>query len=223
MSSKLSGLQKLTVFYCSGLEALPDSIGLLTGLLGFHLDMTPMKEIPASIEALTALRCLTVDECGDGSNAYKTLARCLPSMRLLESLSLGTETEEDGLAIARCLRAWPPPHLRRPIYEFSVDGRTVEPRLQRHWRVLGLPAEADEWDDIEIVEHFREQQSKVVAFASGLHGRLGARSMVSQLDEQLLVLVADEVLGGWSLMREWQEEEGADQKPTAQEPCGSCA
>ena len=73
------------------------------------------------------------------------------------------------------------------------------------------------------MEHFREQQSKVAAFASGLHRRLGAGSMVSQLDEQVLVLVADEVLGGWSLMREWQEEEGADQKPTAQEPCGSCA
>ena len=50
------------------------------------------------------------------------------------------------------------------------------------------------------------------------HTRLWAGSIVSQLDEQVLVLIADEVLGGWSLMREWQGEEGGDQKRKAQEP-----
>ena len=37
----------------------------------------------------------------------------------------------------------------------------------------------------------------------GLHSCLGEGSLVSQLDKQVLVLIADEVLGGWSLMREW--------------------
>jgi len=32
------------------------------------------------------------------------------------------------------------------------------------------------------------------------------------------VLIADEVLGGWSLMREWRGEEGGDQKREAEEP-----
>ena len=90
--------------------------------------------------------------------------------------------------------------------------------MQWHWRGLGLPAEAAEWRDIEIVEHFRGQQSKVAAFASRLHSRLGAGSMVSQLDEQALVLIADEVLGGWSLMREWRGAEGGGQKREAEEP-----
>ena len=40
-----------------------------------------------------------------------------------------------------------------------------------------------------IVEHFQEHQSKVAAFVSGLHRRLGSGSMVSQMDEQLLVLI----------------------------------
>jgi hypothetical protein len=71
---------------------------------------------------------------------------------------------------------------------------------------------------VRIVQHFWEQQSKVSVFASGLHRRLGAGSIVSQLDEQLLVLIADEVLGGWSLMRECRGEEGGHQKPSAQEP-----
>ena len=45
--------------------------------------------MPTSMEALTVLRCLTVFGCGNSSNVYKTLVRCLQSMRLLESLFLG--------------------------------------------------------------------------------------------------------------------------------------
>ena len=29
---------------------------------------------------------------------------------------------------------------------------------------------------------------------------------MSRLDEQTLVLIADEVLGGWGLLREWRQE-----------------
>ena len=36
--------------------------------------------------------------------------------------------------------------------------------------------------------------------------------------EQVLVLIADEVLGGWSLIREWRGEEGEDWKQKAEEP-----
>ena len=39
--------------------------------------------------------------------------------------------------------------------------------------------------------------------------RLGAASEVSRLDEQALVMIADEVLGGWGLLREWRQMEGA--------------
>jgi hypothetical protein len=42
--------------------------------------------------------------------------------------------------------------------------------------------------------------------ASGMHARLGAASGVSWLDEQSLVMIADEVLGsrvGSSLLKEW--------------------
>ena len=50
--------------------------------------------------------------------------------------------------------------------------------LRRHWRALGLPAEAAGWMDFKIEENFRKQQSKVWAFASALHSRLGAGSIV---------------------------------------------
>ena len=106
----------------------------------------------------------------------------------------------------------------RPIIECSESYGFDYSMLRGHWRGLGLPPEAAEWKDIEIVEHFRGQQSKVEAFASGLHWRLGAESMLSQLDEQVLVPIADEVLGGWSLMREWRGEEGGHQKREAEKP-----
>ena len=46
----------------------------------------------------------------------------------------------------------------------------------------------------------------MAAFASGLHARLGAASRVSWLNHAALVLIADEVLGGWSLLKLWQRE-----------------
>ena len=48
------------------------------------------------------------------------------------------------------------------------------------------------------LDYFRVQQQKVAAFASGMHSRLGAASGVSWLDEQALMMIADEVLGGWA-------------------------
>jgi hypothetical protein len=52
------------------------------------------------------------------------------------------------------------------------------------------------------LDYFRVQQQKLAAFASGMHSRLGAASGVSWLDEQALVMIADEVLGGWGLLKE---------------------
>ena len=98
------------------------------------------------MEALTALRILTVRGYGDICIAYKTLARCLRSMRLLECLHLSVGTEEDGLAVGQCLRAWPPPRLRECSNMHGVRQYT----LRGHWRELGLPAEVVEWKDIEI-------------------------------------------------------------------------
>ena len=55
----------------------------------------------------------------------------------------------------------------------------------------------------QTLDFFRGEQSKVVAFAGGLHVRLGAVSCVSWLNDQTLVMIADEVLGQWSLVKEW--------------------
>ena len=105
------------------------------------------------------------------------------------------------LAIGRALRAWPLPLLRDVRNESAQDGI----RLSTCWQALGLPAAAADWSNATTLEFFRVQQHKVAAFASGMHARLGAASGVAGLDEQTLVMIADEVLGGWGLLREWRQ------------------
>jgi len=61
------------------------------------------------------------------------------------------------------------------------------------------------------LQHWREQQRKVTAFASELHAWLGAASQVSSLNDMVLVLITNEVLGGWSLLKLWQCERLARQ------------
>jgi hypothetical protein len=76
------------------------------------------------------------------------------------------------------------------------------------WRAPGLPQEAEHWPgwtNAMTLDFFRVQQHKV-AFASGMHSRLGEASRASQLDEQVLVMIADEVLGHGRLLKQWQHE-----------------
>jgi hypothetical protein len=42
-----------------------------------------------------------------------------------------------------------------------------------------------------------------------MHVRLGAESHVSTLDDVALFLIADEVLGMWSLLKHWKRESEA--------------
>jgi hypothetical protein len=51
------------------------------------------------------------------------------------------------------------------------------------------------------IYYFNVQQQKVAVFASGMHSLLGAASDISWLDEQALVMISDEVLDGWGLLR----------------------
>ena len=78
--------------------------------------------------------------------------------------------------------------------------------LSTCWRSVGLPAAAADWTNAMTLDYLCVQQQKVAAFASGIHARLGAASGVSWLDEQALVMIADEVLVGWGLLKEWRQE-----------------
>ena len=61
---------------------------------------------------------------------------------------------------------------------------------------MGLPTAAA--TNAMTLDDFETHAAKGgVAFASGMLSRLGAASGVSWLDEQALVMIADEVLGGW--------------------------
>ena len=134
--------------------------------------------------------------------ALTALSRSLPCLQQLQVLGLGASgvvalQAGDVLAIGRALKAWPLPLLH------DVEGLL---RLSTCWRALGLPAAAAGWTNTMTLDYLRVQQQKVAAFASGMHARLGAASGVLWLDEQALVMIADEVLGGWGLLKEWRQE-----------------
>ena len=152
---------------------------------------------------------------------FDSLARALPSLKLLQSLhlelwpcSLWAGHNDLNLAefiaamlpvllaISRCLKAWPLPLL----FDFKFKVEEWEISVGRFSHALGLPEEAKTWDNKTTLDFFRMQQLKMTAFASGLHARLGGASHVSLLNEQMLMIIADEVLGGWSLRTETQQQ-----------------
>ncbi len=220
---KLGALKKLMLRALDELQEMPDTIGRMTALELLTLECCrKLRTLPASImhlsrlqklcisedmpciEALTALHELRLDvaDYAHGSRAFTALSRWLPCLQQLQVLGLRASgvvalQAGDVLAIGRALKAWPPPLLH------DVEGIL---RLSTCWRALGLPAAAadEDWTNAMTLDYFRVQQQKVAAFASGMHARLGAASGVSWLDEQALVMIADEVLGGWGLLKEWR-------------------
>jgi hypothetical protein len=169
-----------------------------------------LEDMPC-FEALTALLELRLDvaDYAHDSRAFTALSRWLPCLQQLQVLLLRAfDLDDEGnllyvalragdvLAIGRALKVWPLPLLH------DLQGIHLRTCL----RALGLPAAAADWTNVMTLDYFRVQQQKVAAFASGMHSRLGAASGVSWLDEQALVMIADEVMGGWGLLKEWRQE-----------------
>jgi hypothetical protein len=206
----LTALGSLTIGNCDKLRALPRGIGKLGALR--KLTLWRLNEDMPCIEALTALHELRLDvaDYAHGSRAFTALSRSLPCLQQLQVLDLRASgvvalQAGDVLAIGRALKAWPLPLLCDFVLH-DVEGWSL--RLSTCWQALGLPAAAadEDWTNATTLDYFRVQQQKVAAFASGMHWRLGAASGVSWLDEQALVMIADEVLGGWGLLKEWRQE-----------------
>jgi hypothetical protein len=229
---KLGALTQLTLQGLHELQEMPDLIGL-TALGSLKLECgSKLRALPGGlgelpcIEALTALHelCLDVADYAQGSRAFTALSRSLPCLQQLQVLLLRASDADQGyvalqardvLAIGRALKAWPLPLLRvvevcvcdyEELSEVEHADAEESVRLSTCWRALGLPAAAAGWTNTMTLDYLRVQQQKVAAFASGMHARLGAASGVSWLDEQALVMIADEVLGGWGLLKEWRQE-----------------
>jgi len=202
----LTNLRELAIESC-GIEELT-AIGAFTKLTTLRIMYcTALKNLPPSIELLTALHTITLYLPGKyrvgppgvprvhNSSVLKTLASALPALRLLQHLDLSGIQDADVLAVGRSLKAWPQPLL----LDFGHRGL----RLQKFVQSLSLPAEAGQWSDVMIVQHFSEEQHKIEVFASGLHVRLGTASVANSLNQMTLVLIANEVLGSWSLLEAW--------------------
>ena len=78
---------------CSNCDNLPENLGNLKGLKKLYVGGTTIKEVPSSIEGLTALTFFTLNDC-------KNLV-CLPSticsLKLLECLDLSRCSNCDNL------------------------------------------------------------------------------------------------------------------------------
>ena len=204
----LTSLHKLVLSSLPKLQALPACIGALTTLTELTVCDCGITDVPSSIESLTNLRTLwlgTQAAARQDGRAFKTLACALPALRLLQRLDLRWLCEDDVLALGHSLKAWPLPLLGLGCSFWHATGNKYI-CLNSCWQALALPPEAVIWNNTAILQHWRVQQHKVAAFASGLHARLGAASWVSSLNDMALVLIADEVLGGWSLLKLWQRE-----------------
>jgi len=125
------------------------------------------------------------------------MACAIPALRLLQSLDLYGFGEDQMATIGRSLKALPLPLLDWLFY--TIGFRSC-------WEALRLPPTASRWDNTAILQHWHVQQHKVATFASGLHVRLGAASRVFSLNDVALMLIADDVLGGLSLVKLWQRE-----------------
>ena len=153
---------------------VPD-LGRLTELQELSLKNCRLQKLPLRIVQLSALIKLNIFHSSSGIYA-----------------AAGSEAvTRDVLAIGRALKAWPLPNL----VDFSFQVGRDDISLSMCWRELGLPAEAAAWNNAATLDFLRLQQHKVAAFASGLHGRLGAASGVSMLNDQILTMIANEVLG----------------------------
>jgi hypothetical protein len=226
---QLTSLRKLRLVKLA-LKSLPSTIGALTGLQELIIAHCALKDLPRCIDAMTSLQKLSVHSNlfnEPDFTAIKTISRALPTLRQLRLLVLATcrwsgnaMRIRDVLAIGRSLKVWPPPLLyfegeegggeeeedEEEEGEEDEDEEDMKISLSRCWRELGLPAVATTWENAKILDWFRLQQQKVVAFASGLQTRMGAASCVSSLNELALVMIADEVLGGWTLHRQWERD-----------------
>ena len=199
-------------------------MGELTALTSLHIN-APLSTVPLSMRSLTALRELTLDangyfsaDHGDPQIALFTdLSFCLPALCNLRKLRLAApkssslaQRENDTLAIGLALRSWPMPFLdltktnfpgMRLYGDMYNNTRKHDPfAFKLLWRMLGLPAEAAKWDDVRILEHWRAQPPKTLAFASATHKRLGQVSPCANFPDIAMLMVTNE-LSGWDDLR----------------------
>jgi len=226
----LPKLAVLELHQLCSIFALPESLGGLTALTRLHIAACPLSSVPKSLQSLTALRELTIDCVGRFSSTdlvthplLTEVAYCLPALRSLTKLCVrgvpsrsAAQCGNDLVAIGCALRAWPLPLLDPMLVQLPVLGlRTPHSNsddvgtfllanagfgFKSSWSDLGLPTEAASWDDAGILDHWRQEQQKLLAFTCAWHSRLGRGSAVSVLSQQAIIMVADKLSGGHSFV-----------------------
>jgi len=173
------------------LETVPPEICKITMLMSLHLLNILAQEFPRSLDSLVNLKTLHCTSRSQQSVSTKNsffveLALVLPSLVKLQCIFLMSPQHDAVLAIGRSFKAWPLPLL---------DTSHMHLGFRKHWKILALPIEAAQWHDHKIVQHWKAQQDKVLAFACGLHQRLGQTSWISVLNHGIIQTIANQVCG----------------------------
>jgi len=191
----------LHIWKLTFLDNLEKPTTLSSSILG-HTELTELTmdvwfTDVSFIESMTSLRSLSICVFEEG---ISTLACALPALHLLQNLSINRlDLSNDAVVVICCsLKAWPLPSL--------VDFDYWQDIGEICCKALILPPLAAGWTNTAVLQHWRVQQHKVMAFGSGLHWRLGVASPISLLNDTMFLLIADEVLGCISLLMRWQRE-----------------
>ncbi len=223
----LSALTVLRLSYLNNLKELPSAVESLSKLSILDIFRCNLQVIPKSVANLSALKVIKLIQCRNllpsscrnvsgcttleslliyCSGWWQTLPVC-PGLTRLHISKLPYERQHANavFGIALALRSWPPP-LLLDFDDYNDWSRTdcISLNTAIPLQHLGLPEKAKWWDNRTILFHFRQQQQKLLAFASGMQKRLGAESRASSVDDEMLRLIADEVLGR-TLFKNWNE------------------
>jgi len=109
----------------------------------------------------------------------------LPSLVKLQCIFLMSPQHDAAvLARGRLFKAWPLPLLHTLHMHLG---------FRKHWKILALQKEAAQWHDYIIVQRWKAQPDKVLAFACGLHQRLGQTSWISVLNHVSIQTIANQI------------------------------
>ena len=215
---ELATLQGLYITRCPRkMITIPTSLQLLTNLRELSVssrgDTTAshtrlLSEVAVCLPGLCKLRklCLFCKEKSPADAQRDTIAIGLalkayplplldirdvtfPNLGLSNQHCLPMFTKKDCSTLMLLRNKW-------MLEESEVNNEPPAPyAFGKQWRALGLPPEAETWNDHQILVHWRTMQQKILAFACGMHTRMGDQSAHRDLSNNLMLMLGDQVSG----------------------------
>ncbi|KAK7291279.1 hypothetical protein RIF29_06288 [Crotalaria pallida] len=103
---KLTSLEKLNLYNCRSLEKFPEILGKMENITKLDLGSTPIKELPFSIQNLTQLKGLWIEDCRVFQLPGNKICFMFPSLENLDiSVEYFRKTDESSPIYDECFPA----------------------------------------------------------------------------------------------------------------------